>query len=131
MLLFSFVFFSLITHIRFSLLENNLHQNVAQKPSSENQVQGILAAQVGQRPSCEWRLKSAAPGGLPADPVSRGRPPGFFGISASSSPSPRGAIPGGLWFTRRHTPRAACLLSNSATRPRYRSPGGGFPQTVA
>jgi hypothetical protein len=40
---FSFVFFSLITHIRFSLLENNVHQNVAQNPSSENQVQGILA----------------------------------------------------------------------------------------
>jgi len=41
---FSFVFFSLITHIRFSLLENNLHQNVALNPSSEDQVQGIVAA---------------------------------------------------------------------------------------
>jgi hypothetical protein len=48
---FPFVFFSLITHIRFSLLGNNLHQNVAQNPSSENQVQGIVAAQVGQRPN--------------------------------------------------------------------------------
>jgi hypothetical protein len=45
---FPFVFFSLITHIRFSLLENNLHQNVAQNPSSENQVQGNEAAQVRQ-----------------------------------------------------------------------------------
>jgi hypothetical protein len=48
---FSFVFFSLITHIRFSVLENHLHQNAAQNPSSENQVQGIVAAQVGQRSS--------------------------------------------------------------------------------
>ncbi len=47
---FPFVFFSLITHIRFSLLENDLHQNVAQEPSSENQVQGNVAAQVGQCP---------------------------------------------------------------------------------
>lgn len=46
----SFVFFSLITHTRFSLLEDHLHQNVAQNPSSERQVQGIVAAQVGQRP---------------------------------------------------------------------------------
>ncbi len=48
---FSFVFFSLITHIRFSLLENNRHQNIAQKPTSENQVQGIVAARAGQRPN--------------------------------------------------------------------------------
>jgi hypothetical protein len=43
------VSFSLLTHIRFSLLENNLHQNVAQKRSLEDQLQGIVAARVGQR----------------------------------------------------------------------------------
>jgi hypothetical protein len=48
----SLVFFSLITHIRFSLFEYNLYQNVAQNPSSENQVQGIVTAQGRQRSVC-------------------------------------------------------------------------------
>ena len=39
--LFSFVFFSLITHIRFSLLEDNLHQNVA-RPSLRNTKLRVL-----------------------------------------------------------------------------------------
>ena len=140
---FPFVFSSFVTHIHFFFLKNNLHQNVAQTPASENEVQGIVAARAAasmlpdppSRPSSSARRSRRSSSCFNVKPSARNcriKPTASCSWgSASDSPSAATRYPNGanrlarLPLARRRA-RASVVRSAIVSRSHYRGRRGGI-----